>query len=198
MNHPALILPLVAMAALAEMRPYAIHALQESRMELLVTKTGLLKGKQHRFVFERYSGTLQYDPQNPQASQVNLSIDSRSAVCKDTWVSAKDLRKIQDFALKDMLDAERYPNITFASSAIKQAASGRFEVQGTLTIRGLAKPVAASVSLITGAGATLSFEGNAEVRLTGYGLKPPSAALGTIGTKDEMAFSFFLISRPAI
>ena len=34
------------------------------------------------------------------------------------------------------------------------------------------------------------------VKLTNYGLKPPKAALGLIGTKDEMDFTFSLTARP--
>jgi hypothetical protein len=37
-----------------------------------------------------------------------------------------------------------------------------------------------------------TFTGSATVRITDFGLKPPSAALGVIGTKDEMTFSFVL------
>ena len=36
------------------------------------------------------------------------------------------------------------------------------------------------------------FEGAATVRLTDYQLKPPSALLGAIGTKNEMTVSFTL------
>ena len=167
LNRVPLILPLVAVLAAAE--PYAIHPSQGSRMQLLVTKTGFLKGKQHLFLFERYGGTIQYDPQRPEASQVSLSIESGSAACKDAWLSAKDLGKVQEFALQDMLDVERHPKISFASTAIKQVGSGRFEVQGTLTIRGIAKPAVASVSLTSAAGGALSFEGTHKsgLRITG-------------------------------
>jgi polyisoprenoid-binding protein YceI len=99
-----------------------------------VTKTGFLRGKQHLFVFESYRGILRYDPQQPESSQVNFTIEAASAVCKDTWLSAKDLRKVQDFALKDMLDAAHHPEITFTSTAIRQAGAGGFEMQGMLTI----------------------------------------------------------------
>jgi len=35
-------------------------------------------------------------------------------------------------------------------------------------------------------------EGVSRIRLTDFGLKPPAAALGTIGTKNEMLFRFFV------
>ena len=184
---PRLLSCLFATAAIAAAESYQIGPAEGARMELSVEKTGLLRGKKHLFVFEQYRGTLQYDPQRPGSSEVRITIDARSASCRDTWVSAKDLRKIQEYALKEMLAAEQYPKITFASSAIREVATGRYEVQGMLTIRGLAKPAVVMVSVNPG---PLSFQGNAQLRLSDYGLKRPSAALGTIGTKDEMSFSF--------
>jgi hypothetical protein len=46
--------------------------------------------------------------------------------------------------------------------------------------------------LTVGAGEYLSIEGVARVRLTDFGLKPPTAVLGTIGTMNEMVFQFVL------
>jgi hypothetical protein len=44
----------------------------------------------------------------------------------------------------------------------------------------------------------LMFRGTARVLLTDYGLKPPAAPLGAIGTKNEMEFSFSLELRPRL
>ena len=155
-------------------------------------KTGLYRGKQHLFVFERYQGVLQYDERKPEASQIRIAIESASLVNHDTWVSAKDLRQIRDFALNDMLDAAHHRDITFVSNAIRAAGAGQFQVEGTLTIRGIGKPATVLVSLEPRTGGTLVFRGESPVRLSAYGLKPPSAAMGMIGTKDEMTFSFSL------
>jgi polyisoprenoid-binding protein YceI len=175
---------------------YSLAPSPESRIELVVTKTGLLRGKQHLFHFDSFGGRLRHDPGKPETSQVQFEIASKSIVCKDTWVSANDLRKIQDVATKDMLDVEHHPKMTFTSLAIRPADAGMFEVRGNLTIRGVTKPVVVTVSVTARAGGVLAIEGRAPVRLTDYGLKPPSAAFGTIGTKDEMTFSFNLAARP--
>lgn len=195
MSH-LLVFLLSAVLTFAQASSYAIAPTQGTRIELLVAKTGLLRGKQHLFVFDRYQGTLTYDPQKPESSRVTFTIAAGSAVCKDTWVSAKDLRKVQDYALKDMLDAERHPNITFASTAIRPLSDRKFEVQGDLTIRNVAKPVVTTVSMSNRADGSLSAEGTAQIRLLDYGLKPPSAAFGTIGTRNEMALSFTLVALP--
>jgi len=94
-----------------------------------------------------------------------------------------------------MLEADRYPKISFRSIAIRKVDAIRYEVEGILTIRDVSKPTVIAASLNGSSGEPLSIEGTARVRLTDFGLKPPTAALGTIGTKNEMVFHFFL---PAI
>lgn len=178
------------------MKPYTIRPSPESRLELRVAKTGFLSGKQHLFVFESYRGMLHYTPENPEGSRVSLTIDAGSAVCKDTWVSAKDLQKIQNFARDEMLNVREHPAITFTSESVRPTSPGRFEAKGTLTIRGVGRAAVVLVSFVSSAEGPLRFEGSAQIRLTDYGLKPPSAALGTIGTTNEMSFLFALTGHP--
>ena len=45
-------------------------------------------------------------------------------------------------------------------------------------------------------GGDLLLDGRSTVKMKDYGLKPPSAALGMVGTKDEMEVSFVLRARP--
>ena len=94
--------------------------------------------------------------------------------------------------MKDMLAANRYPQISFRSTAIRKVDRSRYEVEGILTIRDVSKPAVVTTSLTGGPGESFSIEGTARVRLTDFGLKPPTAALGAIGTKNEMAFHFVL------
>ena len=171
---------------------YTIRPAAGTRFVLTVEKTGLMSGKKHLFLFERYRGTLVYDGAAPERSRVELAIDSSSAVCQDTWVSEKDLKKIQKYALEDMLAAARYPELHFTSTAIARKDENSYEVQGMLTIRGTAKPANVMVTLHGGADSISSISGSAVVRMKDYGLKPPSAALGTIGTKSEMKVDFQL------
>jgi polyisoprenoid-binding protein YceI len=109
---------------------------------------------------------------------------------------------VQEFARKDMLNAERYPSMTFDSSSISEhlrvdGPAGEFEVKGTLTIRNVGKPVMIRVRIEPRPDGTLRFTGESKIKLTDYGLKPPSAALGTVGTKDEMDVKFILIALPS-
>jgi polyisoprenoid-binding protein YceI len=167
---------------------FTIHPSPSSHFALMVDKTGLFAGKTHQFLFERYVGTLKWDRQQPDNSEVTFSIESASAVCKDTWVDAKDLKKIETEALVNQLAAGRYPSIEFRSSAITRRPDGKFDVRGTLKIRAIEKPIVVNVQV--GPGDALT--GSAIVKLSDYNLKPPKAAFGAIGTKDDMRVEFTL------
>jgi polyisoprenoid-binding protein YceI len=179
---------LVAEAAVYELRPAS-----GSRFALMIQKTGLLSGKTHVFLFERYQGTLVYDPAFPENSRVELAIDAASAVCQDTWVSENDRKKIQDYALHDMLAVEQYRQIHFTSTGAVRTGEKSFDVPGMLTIRGLAVPVTVSVAVETHPDGLASVAGQAVVRMKDYALKPPRAAFGTIGTRNEMTVEFLLL-----
>jgi hypothetical protein len=53
-----------------------------------------------------------------------------------------------------------------------------------------------SVSVSKAANGDLTLEGRATIRLTDYNLKPPTAVLGAIGTKNEMSFRFVVTAVP--
>ncbi|MBM3725011.1 MAG: YceI family protein [Acidobacteria bacterium] len=174
---------LLLLAAASSLR---IAPAPDARFRLLVDKTGLLSGKTHIFEFSGYEGSIEFDAANPERSSVNFSVDAASIQCLDTWVNEKDRAKVLATARKEMLAIEQFPRITFQSTAV--SGTGPFIVRGQLTVRGVTRPVEVNVER-KAAGA---WEGKAALRLTAFGLKPPSAVLGAIGTKDEMRIEFHL------
>ncbi len=171
----------------ADLRQLRVAPAQGTRFALEVEKTGLLSGKKHLFLFERYSGTLQLDQAAPEKSSIQLEIESRSAVLKDDWVSAKDAKKIADYAQMQMMDSAKYPLMKFASTNIAARGNGVYDVRGDLTIRNVTQPVLIVVTEKSGV-----CEGTAVVKLSDFKLKPAGALLGAIGTKDDMKVSFLL------
>ncbi len=192
-----LILPWLAVSLCAQTSLYEIKPGPDSRFALEIYKTGLMSGKKHLLVFERFAGALNYDAAAPEASKLDLNVESASFAVKDDWVSANQAKSIREEAAgKNGLDVIKYPQIRFVASSIAKSGEA-FTVQGTLTIRGIDKPVTVNVSMKPEpAGGELRFEGKAEVKLKDYGIKPPTAALGAVGTKNEMAVSFLLIAAP--
>lgn len=159
-----------------------------SALNLYVDKTGLLSGKRHHFTFERFTGQVSAD-----LSKVEFNVEAASIVCRDIWVSEKDRAKILKVALEDMLTASKHPEIRFESTQIKSAGGDNYTVDGVLTIRETSK----SITLTVRRAAAAQYTGEARIRLTHFGLKPPSAALGLIGTKDEMLLTFTLSTELA-
>jgi polyisoprenoid-binding protein YceI len=184
---------LLAIPLRAELADYTIQPGGTSRMELNVEKTGFFKGKKHVFTFEKYKGSLKFDAATPERSKVDLTIESPSVQCHDTWVSMKDLKSVMEWTLKEMLVVEKFPVMTFQSTAIRKRSDGTFDVDGMLTIRGMPKPVTLTAAWHENAG-QLTLEGKSILRMTDWGMKPPSAALGAIGTKAEMPFQFTVVA----
>lgn len=190
---------ILALATSALAQSYTIRPESGARFALEVFKTGLMSGKKHVFLFERYEGTLTYDAARPENSSVELRLEASSIANKDSWIGEKDVKKVEEYALTDMLDAARNPHIRFTSSVITRRPDGKFDVQGTLTIRERSRPVTVEVSISSTspvASANLSLVGKAEVRLKDFDIKPRSAVLGVIGTKSEMKVEFSLLAVP--
>lgn len=183
-------------AAQAEPAAYVLEPDADSRLELRVAKTGLMSGKVHVFRFERFSGAFEYHSDAPEASSVSLTIESASIVCEDDWLSEKNKAKVDREARGPMLAVDKHPQMRFRSTSFQTGSvEGEWTVQGELEIRSVARPVELAVTLEPSGGAFV-VAGSAVVRLKDYGLKPPSAALGMIGTRNEMDFSFQLTARP--
>lgn len=94
--------------------------------------------------FGHVDGTLVYDAQNVSASSVKVTLPLSGL---DTRVEAFDghLRSA------DWFNAEKYPNITFASTKVESKGKNHLRVTGDLTIKGITKPAVLDVTL-NGAG----------------------------------------------
>jgi polyisoprenoid-binding protein YceI len=83
--------------------------------------------------FDAFSGTVVTN-EDLARSSVNVSIDAASV---NTHLPVRD----NQVRSADFLDAEHFPNITFASTAVRNQEAGRYFVDGDLTIRGTTRPV---------------------------------------------------------
>ena len=84
--------------------------------------------------FGTVSGTLQLDPENPTASTGSFTI---AAASLNTGVEQRDghLRSA------DFFDVEKFPEITFVSTAVTPRGGTDYAVTGDLTVRGITRPV---------------------------------------------------------
>jgi len=83
--------------------------------------------------FRKVDAHFDYDPKNPMASKVEVTVDVNSLDTGDAQYGPK-------FA-KDFLDGEHYPTATFVSTGFKQLTPTSGVMTGDLTLRGVTKPV---------------------------------------------------------
>ncbi len=88
--------------------------------------------------FKNVRGTLNFDPQNPTASSVEVTINA-----KELWTGEPD--RDNHLRSADFLDVEHHPPITFRSSKVQQVGDHDYKVTGNLTIRGATRPVVLDV-----------------------------------------------------
>jgi polyisoprenoid-binding protein YceI len=87
--------------------------------------------------------------------------------------------------------------LQFRSTSVAKRESGKFEVQGVLTIKGISKPVSVSVSVHPQDGG-LRIEGVSKVIRKDFKIDPRAAIpFGLVGNKEEMPVSFTLLAKPS-
>jgi polyisoprenoid-binding protein YceI len=85
--------------------------------------------------FRKFAGTVNVSEQDLLRSTVELTIDTSS-------VDSQAVQMREDLIRgEEMLEAEKYPTITFKSTGIQQRGANQFVVSGDLTMRGITKPV---------------------------------------------------------
>jgi polyisoprenoid-binding protein YceI len=118
--------------------------------------------------FTKYEGTLIYDTQDLAKSSVNVTIESASI---DTRHPDRD----KDLRSANFFDVEKFPKITFTSTKVTPAGANKAKVEGTLTIKGVSKPVTLDVDLL-GAGPDAwggyrgGFEARTKINRQDYGV----------------------------
>ena len=91
--------------------------------------------------FSDFRGTIQFDGTAPERSSVDFTIQAASI---DTSVSDRD----KHLRSADFFDVEKFPTLTFTSESVTPHGPERFDVNGTLTIRGTAKNLTIPVTYL--------------------------------------------------
>ena len=88
--------------------------------------------------FEDFSGTVNFDPENPAQTTVNFAIEASSI---NTKVADRD----NHLKSADFLDAANHPQLKFESTSVDLIDSENAKLHGNLTIRDITKPVTLAV-----------------------------------------------------
>jgi polyisoprenoid-binding protein YceI len=110
--------------------------------------------------FKQWAAQIAFDPKNPATGKVGFTIQTGSASFGSPETDA-EVPKAPWF------NVAKFPTASFASSAIKPLGGGRFDVAGTLSIKGSSQPVVVPVTITqtgTQAGATSTASGSFTIK----------------------------------
>jgi len=127
---------MTAASVVSGLRTFTIdkaHSEVNFQIRHLVTK---VRGR-----FADFSGTVVFEPAVPQASSVTFTIDAKSI---DTNSADRD----QHLRSDDFFAVDEHPTLTFVSSHVTKKGDERYDVEGTLTIRGVSRTVTLPVTYL--------------------------------------------------
>jgi polyisoprenoid-binding protein YceI len=140
-----------------------------------------------------FSGEVQFVPGSFEAASVKMTVKADSIVLS-TEVKEKDRIEMEQTMREQVLEIAKYPEIVFVSSniSVTKLAEGRYRARviGDLTFHGATQKNLWITPEITVSGESLSAKGVFSLKQTDFGIKPFSAAAGTIKLKNELKFSF--------
>ena len=96
--------------------------------------------------------------------------------------------------MRDALKADKNPTIAWKLSSYRVDGTA-VVISGTLTIAGRENPVELRGSGVADKG-TITFKGTKALRMTDFGVKPPSLMFGTMKVADPITVSFDLVLNP--
>jgi polyisoprenoid-binding protein YceI len=100
--------------------------------------------------------------------------------------------------MRKALKAKEFPTIVFRASSYDLARatdSVGVTLTGSLTLGGVEKPITVKAQAKPGANGTLIVSGTREVRMTEFGLKPPSLMLGTMKVDEKITVGFDVVLK---
>lgn len=121
---------------------------------------------------------------------VDLVIEAQRLHVLDPTLSPKDREQVQGRMLgAEVLDATRFPQIRFHSTAVEQLERDHWLVHGTLDLHGQTRLVTVKVTRENG-----RYIGWTTLRQTDFAITPVSVAGGTVKVKDEISIEFDIVA----
>ena len=135
----------------------------------------------YHFRFDKFDASYDYDPKNPTASKVVVTVDTKSM---NTGLAKAD----KEFPV-EFLAADKHPTATFKSNKITITQGNKGTMAGDLTLGGVTKPVTLDVTF-NGAGKDMwgamrsGFSATTTIKRSEFGLTKYVPAIG-----DEVALA---------
>jgi polyisoprenoid-binding protein YceI len=181
-------------------RSYMIDS-GRSSATIEVGKSGafsFVAGHSHQVLAPTIAGTITVDADDPARSDIHVTIDASALKVTGKGESANDVPKVQEtMAGPQVLDVQRYPKITFASTdvTVTSHTGNTLEAMltGQLTLRDVTHSITVPVTVRIDSN-TLTATGRFSVKQTDHGIKPVSVG-GVVSVKDAVNVTFTIVGR---
>jgi polyisoprenoid-binding protein YceI len=129
----------------------------------------------------------------PTISSLVLSLDVESIKSHRS--------SIMDSKTYTALKSDKYPKITFVLQNVKSmtpAGNGSYKVvaTGSLTLAGKSRTIDLSAKVRTVGGNKIEINGSEALKMTDYGISPPTALLGSLTTGDDVTIDYNITLVP--
>lgn len=91
--------------------------------------------------FEEFDAALRYNPERPEESTVNVTIEVAS-------VNTNNERRDNHLLSEDFFEAMTYPEITFRSTSVREAGPNRLVATGPLTVKGVTQEIELPIEVL--------------------------------------------------
>jgi polyisoprenoid-binding protein YceI len=119
--------------------PAAVYRIDPDHSSVALNAThlgiGTVQGR-----FDRFSGTLEFDPANIEASVVRVRIDAQS-------INTNQPSRDEHLRSPQFLEVKRYPEIIFESTKVTQPKRNELQILGNLSLHGVTRPVVLTATL---------------------------------------------------
>jgi polyisoprenoid-binding protein YceI len=148
---------LLGFAAPALANPWRVDAAHST-----LTFTNTYQNVSYTGQFRRFTATIDYDPNDLSHAKFDVSVDITSL---DTQNAERDHTALG----ADFFDTAKFPNAHFVTTSFRKTANGKVLAEGTLTLRGISKPVTLDVKF-SPKGGTATLDVTARLKRLDFGI----------------------------
>ena len=138
--------------------------------------------------FRKFSAQISFDPAKPEQAKSVIEIDLAS-------IDAGNDEANDEVKGPQWFNTKVYPSARFESSSVRALGGDRYEVSGTMRIKGKGRPLTASFSVKQGTGVA-TFDGNFVLKRGDYAIGDgPWADYGTVANEIQVHFRIPVAAR---
>jgi polyisoprenoid-binding protein YceI len=176
---------------------YRVDAAQ-SKFMVHAHRGGLLwfKGNDHFVKVGTYSGEVRLDPAQANAASLVMTIEADSLEETGPVFTAPQKQTIKKELNDIVLEKDKYPQITFKSTAVEARVEGQrinVRITGNISLHGVTRRLVIPAS-VTMEGSNIRAKGHFSLDRKKFGVKATTAGQGTVRVQHKLDFDFDMVA----